>query len=192
MFMDAIHSLKEDHQRLRQIFSKLKETTGTDLDARKKLLGALEMESKIHSKLEEEIFYPAFYAAVSLEDDKHLFFRATEEHHAFDTVLVELMITRHASEQFLAKVEVLEALAENHIGHEEKDMFTVAERVMGVDGKFADLKDKMEKRRRTLTAQWNSPYMRPIKKIQSALEGFVPSRLKSLKGKASGASAAES
>src|SRR5687767_4969907 len=102
---NAITMLRTDHRNVKRLLSSLEESKGSRI--REKLLAQIEQEIKIHSKLEEEIFYPAYKKAARKKDDQELFYEATEEHHVVDMVLPELKATSPSAEQFGAKAKVL-------------------------------------------------------------------------------------
>jgi len=104
-----------------------------DGEARRDLLGQIEHEIRVHSKVEEKIFYPAFKKAVRKEDGQKLFYEATEEHHVVDMVLPELKRTDPSSDEFAGKAKVLKDLIEHHAGEEEQEMFPEAKRALGKD-----------------------------------------------------------
>ena len=57
--MNAIDLLKEDHKRVKAILGQLSDSTERAVKKRSELLNKLEMEIVIHTRLEEEILYPA-------------------------------------------------------------------------------------------------------------------------------------
>ena len=111
---DAITLLTADHKKVRPLLGELEETSARAVDKRGKLLQTIELELKVHAKIEEEIFYPALRKAAEKQDDKKLYYEALEEHHVVDTVLAELKDTAPASEEFAAKAKVLKDLVEHH------------------------------------------------------------------------------
>src|SRR6185295_5551247 len=64
--------------------ARLEEAEGRE---RQSTLKTIEHELKVHTKIEEDIFYPAFRDAAEKEEDKELYFEALEEHHVVDLVL---------------------------------------------------------------------------------------------------------
>ena len=146
---DAIALLKEDHQKVRGLLSELEETTERSSDKREKLLAAIEQELKIHTRIEEEIFYPAFRDAAQKKDDKDLYYEALEEHHVVDLVLPEIKETDADSEEFGAKAKVLKDLVEHHAEEEETEMFPRAQKLMDreelhrLGGELAKAKESM-------------------------------------------------
>jgi hemerythrin superfamily protein len=69
---DAISLLKEDHNKIRVLLGELEETSTRAVDKREEPLQTIERELKIHAKIEEQIFYPAFRAAAEKQDDTKL------------------------------------------------------------------------------------------------------------------------
>jgi len=127
---DAIALLKEDHEKVRELLGELEETTSKATSRRQSLLKSIEQELKIHTKIEEEIFYPAFRDASSKEDDKKLYYEALEEHHVVDMVLPEIKKIDAGSDEFAAKAKVLKDLVEHHAEEEETEMFPRARKLM--------------------------------------------------------------
>ena len=130
---DAIGLLKADHEKVRALLGKLEETTSRAAGKRKELLRTIEQELTIHTKIEEDIFYPAFREAAEKQDDRKLYYEALEEHHVVDTVLPEIKKTNPASDEFAAKAKVLKDLVEHHAGEEESEMFPRARKLMERD-----------------------------------------------------------
>jgi hemerythrin-like domain-containing protein len=126
---DAIAVLKADHQKVRGLLGQLEETTERSANRRQALLDRIEQELKIHTKIEEEIFYPAFREAARKQDDKKLYYEAVEEHHVVDMVLPEIKDTEPGSEEFAAKAKVLKDLVEHHAEEEESEMFPRARKL---------------------------------------------------------------
>jgi hemerythrin-like domain-containing protein len=127
---DAITLLTEDHQRVRELLGEMEETTERAVSKREELLATIEQELEIHTKIEEDIFYPAFRDAAKKKDDKDLYYEALEEHHVVDMVMPEIKKTKADSDEFGAKAKVLKDLVEHHAGEEEKEMFPRAKKLM--------------------------------------------------------------
>jgi hemerythrin-like domain-containing protein len=177
--MDAITLLTNDHSKVRQMLGQLATKTPNGGD-KSDLVSRIEMEVKIHSKLEEEIFYPAFKNAVSSDDDKDMYFEAVEEHHVVDKVLPELKGLDSESDEFHAKATVVKELIEHHAEEEEKEMFIKARSLMGAE-KLQELGRMMETRREELLEEWNSPVTGVLKKAQSMVEKVLPTSAKHAK-----------
>jgi hemerythrin superfamily protein len=127
---DATSLLKEDHIKVRALLGELEKSSEKATARREELLEEIERELKIHTTLEEEIFYPAFRQAAEKKDDLKLYYEAIEEHHVVDNVLPELKGTDPATEVFAAKAKVLKDLVEHHAEEEETEMFPRARKLM--------------------------------------------------------------
>ena len=141
--MDAISLLKQDHQKVRQMLKRL-ESNGTE-----ELLEQVENELKVHTQIEEEIFYPAFKEALESEKDEHIYYEALEEHHVVDLVLPEIKSSNEGSEQFDAKAKVLKDLVEHHAEEEETEMFPRARKAMGA-ARLRELGEELKERKQEL------------------------------------------
>ncbi len=128
---DAIALLKADHAKVRELLGELAESSEKATTKRGELLQEIERELKIHTTIEEEIFYPAFREAADKKDDLKLYYEAIEEHHVVDTVLPELKDTDPSTDVFGAKAKVLTDLVEHHAEEEETEMFPRARKLMG-------------------------------------------------------------
>jgi hemerythrin-like domain-containing protein len=146
---DAIALLKADHEKVRGLLSQLEKSTERSADRRQSLLSRIEMEVKVHTTIEGEIFYPAYRDAVRSKDDRELYQEALEEHHVVDLVLPEIKGTNPASEVFGAKAKVLKELIEHHAEEEEKEMFKRARRVMDT-AQLRELGQRMAQRKKQL------------------------------------------
>src|SRR5215510_214231 len=62
---DAIALLKNDHKNVKQLLKRLESTTDRNSSQREQLLEEIENEVKVHTTIEEEIFYPAFKQSIS-------------------------------------------------------------------------------------------------------------------------------
>jgi hemerythrin-like domain-containing protein len=127
---DAISLLEDDHERIRGLLRELEQTTEKSATRREKLLATIEQELRVHTKIEEDVFYPAFFDAARTGDDKELYYEAVEEHHVVDLVLPEIKGTDPTGAPFAAKAKVLKDLVEHHAEEEEEEMFPRARKLM--------------------------------------------------------------
>ena len=124
--MNAIELLTEDHERVKDILTRLTESTERAVKTRTELLQKLEMEVTIHTQLEEQILYPAFKEA-GVKEEVKMYYEAKEEHRAVDSlVLPDLKATDPASLEFSGRAKVCKELLEHHIEEEEEEMFATA------------------------------------------------------------------
>jgi len=190
---NAITMLKSDHATLKRLLRELNATTERAVKERERLVNELEREVKIHSQIEEEVFYPAFLTKAEKTDAEDLFYEAAEEHHVVDMVLPALKAANPKSHEYSAKAKVLKELIEHHIKEEEDEMFVKARKLF-TDGQLRELGDLMKARRDTVQAMWDSKLLRPVKKMQSVAHKLMPTKVKTAKAKAiaKGMEAAES
>jgi hemerythrin-like domain-containing protein len=172
--------LKSDHATVKRLLRELSETGDRAVKQREMLVSKIERELKTHAQLEEEVFYPAFKAVSKGSDAEDLFYEAAEEHHVADMVLPALKAANPKSPEFKAKAKVLKDLLEHHIKEEETQMFAVA-RQLFEEEQLRELGDMMQTRRDTIEAMWDSPILRPMKKLQSAAQKFLPTKVKTAK-----------
>jgi hemerythrin-like domain-containing protein len=180
---NAITMLKSDHATVKRLLRELDETSERATRQRETLVAQIEREIKMHSQIEEEVFYPAFKAKTENTDSVDLFYEAAEEHHVVDMVLPALKAANPKSHEFGAKAKVLKDLVEHHIREEETQMFQQA-RALFSDEQLRELGDLMQARKDSAEAMWNNPLLRPVKKLQSAAHKMLPTKVKTAKATA--------
>ncbi|RON51389.1 hemerythrin domain-containing protein [Pseudomonas frederiksbergensis] len=129
--MNAIDLLKADHERVKGILGQLSESTERAVKKRTELIAKLEMEITIHTRLEEEVLYPAYKKAGGKEQEV-MYYEAKEEHRTVDSlVLPDLKTTDPSTPEFSGRVKVVKELLEHHIEEEETEMFPQARKLLG-------------------------------------------------------------
>jgi iron-sulfur cluster repair protein YtfE (RIC family) len=119
--MKATELLKKQH---RQAAAQLKKILGSeDGDERRKLMEDLTHQLQQHTKIEEEIFYPAFREAANTQKASALVCESFEEHHLVDVLLAEIPKLDPNDERYDAKVTVLKEVIEHHVEEEQDEMF---------------------------------------------------------------------
>ncbi len=156
--MNAIDLLKADHERVKGILSQLSESTERGVKKRTELLNKLEMEISIHTRLEEEILYPAYKKAGGKEQDV-MYYEAKEEHRTVDSlVLPDLKHTDPSTPEFAGRVKVVKELLEHHIEEEETEMFPQAKKLLG-KAELEELGTQMETLKTQLKKQFSESHM---------------------------------
>ncbi len=123
MATNAIDLLKQDHEKVRGMLDELTDTTTRAKKTREALLKEIAEELRIHTQLEEEIFYPAFREA-GKKKEQAMYYEAKEEHQAVENqVLPDLEGTSVDTEAFTGRAKVLKELIDHHAQEEEDDMF---------------------------------------------------------------------
>ena len=144
---DAIALLKKDHEKVRGLLGQLEKSSGERHD---KLLAQVEQELKVHTQIEEEIFYPAYRDATEKKSDRKLYFEAVEEHHVVDMVMPEAN-DGGSTEELQAKAKVLKDLVEHHADEEEKEMFPRARKALDRE-ELLELGERIRQRKEELTS----------------------------------------
>lgn len=117
---NAISVLKNDHVKVKGLFEKFK-LAGAPRSKTKIAAEAIE-ELKIHSAIEEEIFYPAVRTRIG----KKIMNEADEEHHVAKILIAELEEMNGKEDHYDAKFAVLAENVRHHIKEEERDMLPKA------------------------------------------------------------------
>ncbi len=111
---DATHILAADHREVERLFAAY-EKAG-DSAKRKAIAGQICTELKIHSQIEEEIFYPALDGKI----DEDLLKEAYVEHDGAKLLINEIVAGGPDEAFYDAKVAVLQEQIEHHVEEEEK------------------------------------------------------------------------
>ncbi|HYC98285.1 hemerythrin domain-containing protein [Brevundimonas sp.] len=148
--MDAIAMLKADHRKVEEIFEQFEKATSK---SRKQALAEQAcLELKVHTVIEEEIFYPACRGQI--EED--LLNEAYVEHDSAKQLINEIEAGGPEEDFYDAKVKVLSEMIEHHVEEEEKrseGMFSQA-RAAGLDMDL--LADQMRARKATAMEEFQA------------------------------------
>ena len=117
---DAIKLLEADHRQVEKWFKEFEATNGQKTKTR--LAEQICTALKVHTQIEEEIFYPASREALSTEEEE-MVDEAVVEHAAAKTLIGEIEAMEVGEELFDAKVKVLQEMIEHHVQEEEKEYF---------------------------------------------------------------------
>lgn len=144
---DAIALLKSDHRQVEDWFEQFEKARSDDRkqDLATKICNAL----RVHTQIEEEIFYPAFYESTQ-EDDLH--HEAIVEHDGAKKLIAEIESSGPGDDYFDARVTVLSEMIKHHVKEEEQrdGMFAKA-RSSGMD--LVALGEQMAARKSQLEAE---------------------------------------
>jgi hypothetical protein len=154
-FTDAIALLKADHDEAEKLFEKFENTSGTDRKwaIAQQVCNAL----KIHTMIEEEIFYPASKEAV--EED--LYDEAFVEHDGAKVLINDILANGPDDEFFEAKVKVLSEEIKHHVKEEEKPVEGFFAQVRKADLDLVELRDRLLARKQELEKQAESGGLPP-------------------------------
>jgi len=142
---DAIALLKADHEAVSHLFAEFEKTRS--VANKKALVDEICTALSVHAQIEEEIFYPAFKAALK---DKLLVPEATVEHAGVKSLIAQLEGAEPDGEMYDAKVKVLSEYVKHHVKEEQNEMFAKA-KASSLD--MADLGARMAARKDELLAK---------------------------------------
>jgi len=119
---DAIALLKADHRQVETWFEQFEKSRSAN---RKQALATKICNAlKVHTEIEEEIFYPAFLAATKDSDMHH---EAVVEHAGAKKLIAEIEASGPQDDYFDAKVKVLSEMIKHHVKEEEEPAGMFAE-----------------------------------------------------------------
>ena len=147
---DAIALLKQDHRTVEDLFDQYERARTKGVKSR--LAKELCLELSVHTRIEEEIFYPAVTAGV----DEDVIDEAYVEHDGAKSLIAELMAADVDADEFYdAKVKVLSEMIKHHVKEEEQrgGMFSQA-RASDVD--MRELGAALAARKAELTAEYRA------------------------------------
>jgi hemerythrin superfamily protein len=149
-FTDAIALLKADHRKVEGLFEQFEKAK--DASKKQKICHEICTELKIHTMIEEEIFYPALRGKV--EDD--MLDEAYVEHDGAKVLVNDLESSSPDADFYDAKVSVLSEEIKHHVGEEEMPKEGLFAQARETDVDLVALRDRMLARKEELMAQAES------------------------------------
>lgn len=146
--MDIFQILTTDHDHVKNILNKMKNTQTNQGEERKKLLQDLKEELLPHMAAEEQYFYSTLLKESSDTRDDVQVYESIEEHKAARYVLNTLENTTWDDPRWEARAQVLKELLEHHIEEEEEKVFKIAHkfidssRAAAVGDRFNQIKEE--------------------------------------------------
>jgi hemerythrin superfamily protein len=146
--MNVLKLLKKDHSSVKSLFNKFSRTGRSSHDKRTELFEQIRRELQIHSRAEEEIFYPAL-KAVNGPESRKLVSEALKEHKQVDELLTQISRLKPADKNFDEKIETLFESVDHHIEEEEGEIFQFTAEKFSEE-QLEDIGKQIEERKRTL------------------------------------------
>lgn len=138
---NAISMLIADHAKVKKLFKEFEKLSKNDDDGKVDIANMICMELTVHTKAEEEIFYPAARMAI---DDEDLLNEANVEHETAKNLIAQIQTMSPNDEIYDAKVTVLGEYINHHVKEEETEMFPKVRKAK-VDLNELGLRLKMKK-----------------------------------------------
>jgi len=157
--MKATALLKKDHAAVKKLLTDFVRTTPRAARKRQRLMDKIAKELEIHSKIEEEIFYPA---VKEVPEGRSLVKEAQSEHKEVDSLVAAAQGMTMESGEVVEKVSEIREAVVHHATEEETEMFPVAE--AGLGERLAELGVEMAARKRELETSGVQNVKRAIKK----------------------------
>ncbi|HEY5897745.1 MAG TPA: hemerythrin domain-containing protein [Burkholderiales bacterium] len=145
---DAVDMLKQDHDKVKKAFKEFEKMDRADPETCRQLIETVCEDLKVHTTLEEEIFYPAARAAI---DDEDIFSEAAVEHETAKTLIEQLENMLPDDPNYFATFTVLGEYVMHHVKEEEGEMFPQARKAKDLD--LEALAEQMKSRKEELTAE---------------------------------------
>jgi hemerythrin-like domain-containing protein len=143
----AIEMLKEDHDKVKKAFKEFEKMDRENTEDMRQLVQTVCEDLKVHTTLEEEIFYPAVREAI---DDEDIMNEAQVEHETAKMLIEQLENMGAEDPNYHATFTVLGEYVKHHIKEEESEMFPQAKKT---DLDFEDLWQRMSQRKQELTGE---------------------------------------
>jgi hemerythrin superfamily protein len=142
--VEAIDMLKQDHDKVEKAFKEFEKIDRADTQTCRELVMSVCEDLKVHTTLEEEIFYPAVREAI---EDDDIMNEASVEHETAKMLIEQLENMPDDDPNFHATFTVLGEYVRHHIKEEEGEMFPAAKKS---DLDFESLSERMRERKQEL------------------------------------------
>jgi hypothetical protein len=146
-YSDAIALLKADHRKVEELFEKFESASGAA--TKRQLAQQICLELKIHTMIEEEIFYPAFRGKI----DDSLLDEAYVEHDGAKVLVNDIAAGNPEEDFYDAKVMVLSEEIKHHVHEEEMRGEGMFAQCRETDVDLVALRDTLRARKQELMAQ---------------------------------------
>lgn len=117
---DAIALLIDDHKKVKKLFKDFEKVKEGNVEDKVELVQKTLMELKVHTAIEEEIFYPAVRAAI---DDDDLMNEAEVEHDSAKDLIGQIESMEPEDPMYDARFTVLGEYVNHHVEEEQEEMF---------------------------------------------------------------------
>ena len=142
--MNVFELLKQDHQKVSNIFEQLESSDGIASSQRQTLFTQLKQELDIHAHVEETILYPILKQA---SETREITVEAYEEHQEVKDLLAELEAMPIDDAEWNDTLLELKSNVEHHVDEEENELFERARTVLSQE-QIDDIGNRIEEAKR--------------------------------------------
>jgi hypothetical protein len=121
----AIEMLKADHDKVKKAFKEFEKLEQDDTETARHIVQVVCEDLKVHTTLEEEIFYPAVREAI---EDEDIMNEASVEHETAKMLIEQLENMGPDDPNYRATFTVLGEYVLHHVKEEEGEMFPEAKK----------------------------------------------------------------
>jgi hypothetical protein len=143
--MKATDVLRKAHERFRELFA---EHRGSGPDKKREVFRAIKEELEIHTRVEEEFFYPAV-VRVRSNEARAIVRDGLHEHQIVEGLLAEIDQMDARDERYDERVTALRDNVERHLRDEEERIFAQALSHLS-EARLERIGSEMEARKKTL------------------------------------------
>lgn len=150
---DAIELLTEDHKRVQKLFKEFEKADRDDPEACRAIVETVIAELRVHTAIEEEIFYPAARELLAEEEEEEgedLMNEAEIEHDSAKVLIERLEGLQPDDPYYGATFTVLGEYVMHHVKEEEAEMFP---KLKKAKAELADLGEALRVRKEELKAE---------------------------------------
>ena len=125
--MNALDLLKKDHQEAARLMDQIETAADGGQNSGVELFNQLKNALTLHTRIEEQVFYPALE---NHQETRDLVKEAYTEHDEVKNLLSEISGLSPSSKDFLNKLTELRDNVEHHVEEEENEMFPKVKQVL--------------------------------------------------------------
>jgi hypothetical protein len=126
---DAIQVLEEDHVKVEKAFEQFEKLGDEDTEQKKQIVSMVLSDLKVHTVIEEELFYPRLLESLSGDEDvEDLLDEAEVEHTSAKELIAQIEAMDPEERLYDAKFTVLCEYVKHHVKEERNEMFPKAKK----------------------------------------------------------------
>ena len=146
---NAIQVLEEDHVKVEKAFEQFEKLGDEDTEQKQQIVSTVLSDLKVHTVIEEELFYPPLLQALKGDDDEieDLLDEAEVEHTSAKELIAQIEAMDPSERLYDAKFTVLCEYVKHHVKEERNEIFPKAKRS---DLDLDAIGEELENRKREL------------------------------------------